>query len=104
MPATLARDTVHGCVASRRLLSRFPRVVLVLACAACPPAATLPGGCGKDVDCKGARICLAGACVDPPRKLAAAPDGGAARADARDGGAPLAFDGGASAPAAGQSP
>jgi outer membrane protein assembly factor BamB len=31
----------------------------------CPPPATLPSGCGKDVDCKGSRICVAHACVDP---------------------------------------
>jgi outer membrane protein assembly factor BamB len=32
----------------------------------CPPAAVLPKGCGKDTDCKGARICVASTCVDPP--------------------------------------
>lgn len=25
-----------------------------------------PGGCAKDIDCKGNRICEAGACVEPP--------------------------------------
>ena len=54
----------------------------------CPPAATLPTGCGKDVDCKGARICVAHACVDPQPKAVVVPvsDGGV------DGGTP---DGGA---------
>ena len=51
---------------------------------ACPPAAVLPTGCGKDTDCKGARICVRNACVDPPparvvsRPLDGSPvDGGA---------------------------
>jgi outer membrane protein assembly factor BamB len=51
-------------------------VVLV---GACPPLGTLPG-CGKDIDCKGARICVAGACVDPAPRAPAPPaaivDGG----------------------------
>ncbi len=44
----------------------------------CPPAATLPSGCGKDVDCKGARICVQHACVDGPPKVVLPPvsDGG----------------------------
>jgi outer membrane protein assembly factor BamB len=49
---------------------------------ACPPAGTLPGGCGKDTDCKGARICVRHACADPPPPAPAPPpdapaDGGA---------------------------
>ena len=31
-------------------------------------------GCTKDVDCKGARVCVAGACVDPPTGTAVAGD------------------------------
>ncbi len=43
----------------------------------CPPAVLLPDGCGKDVDCKGARICVAHACVEPPRPSPTPPpDGG----------------------------
>ncbi|MGZ3429198.1 MAG: outer membrane protein assembly factor BamB family protein [Polyangia bacterium] len=55
----------------------------------CPPAATLPSGCGKDVDCKGSRICMQHACVDPPPKPVAAPagDGGVADGGIADGGA-----------------
>jgi hypothetical protein len=30
-----------------------------------PPCLT---GCGKDTDCKGARICVSGACQDPPSR------------------------------------
>lgn len=64
---------------------------MVFALVACPPAAVLPSGCGKDVDCKGARICVQHACVDPPvRQIAAALDGGA------DAGPPLPADAGAS--------
>jgi len=33
------------------------------------PAVDVFGGCAKDTDCKGARICRAGACVDPPAPL-----------------------------------
>ncbi len=44
--------------------------------ASAPPASTSPaaspatsaGGCSKDTDCKGERICVASACVDPPPK------------------------------------
>lgn len=38
---------------------------LLLAIAACAPAAEV-GGCGKDTDCKGDRICVQRACVHPP--------------------------------------
>ena len=30
------------------------------------PRAIVRPGCGKDVDCKGARVCVAGACIEPP--------------------------------------
>ena len=64
---------------------------------ACPPASTLPSGCGKDTDCKGARICAQHACVDPPPRQLVAPtdggsDGGRAPLERTDGGP---FDGGA---------
>jgi outer membrane protein assembly factor BamB len=59
---------------------RAPLVILALLCAACPPAATLPSGCGKDTDCKGSRICVRGACLEPPPQadagVAIAADGG----------------------------
>lgn len=58
-------------------------VVLVACAAGCPPPSTLPG-CGKDTDCKGARICIAHACSDPP----AAKTVDAAPAPPVDGGAP----------------
>jgi outer membrane protein assembly factor BamB len=45
--------------------------------AGCPPAATLPTGCGKDTDCKGTRICVHNACVEPPPRPAATADAGA---------------------------
>jgi TolA-binding protein len=32
------------------------------------PAAPCLTGCGKDTDCKGARICVNGACQDPPSR------------------------------------
>ncbi len=74
-------------------MRRAPLLLLFGAALGCPPAATLPAGCGKDVDCKGARICVAHACVDPPPKPAAHPappagDGGIADGGAADGGAP----------------
>ncbi len=46
---------------------------LTLALAAfigCPPPSLLPDGCGKDTDCKGARVCVRQACVDPPPRAA----------------------------------
>jgi hypothetical protein len=32
------------------------------------PTTPCPTGCGKDTDCKGARICVNGACQDPPSR------------------------------------
>jgi outer membrane protein assembly factor BamB len=57
----------------------------------CPPAATLPSGCGKDVDCKGSRICVAHACVDAPKKVVSdqssvVSDGGVGDGGVTDGG------------------
>src|SRR5262249_26474392 len=34
-------------------------------------------GCGKDTDCKGQRICVRGACIDPPPVADAGPPDGA---------------------------
>lgn len=61
-------------------------LVVAAALTACPPASTLPSGCGKDTDCKGVRICVAHACVDPPPPrrpdlAPAEPDDGGAPAD-----------------------
>ena len=78
-------------------MRRLAFFLLMGATLGCPPAATLPSGCGKDVDCKGARICVAHACVDPPPKKATSPqppagaDGGPG-----DGGETTPADGGAS--------
>ncbi len=75
-------------------MRRAAVVALMAGALGCPPPATLPAGCGKDVDCKGARICVAHACVDPPAQksvnaqLSAVGDGGVS-----DGGA--VGDGGA---------
>ncbi len=53
-------------------------LALGAAVACWPPARpTTPAGCGKDVDCKGARICVRGACMDPPHAAAPPVDGGA---------------------------
>jgi outer membrane protein assembly factor BamB len=41
-------------------------VVAVLGAVSCAPRQSLRPGCGKDTDCKGARVCVAGACVDAP--------------------------------------
>jgi outer membrane protein assembly factor BamB len=47
------------------VLASLPSLVLGAAgCRSGRPAA--PVGCGRDVDCKGARICVRGSCVDPP--------------------------------------
>lgn len=74
-------------------MRRAALLFLVSAALGCPPPATLPTGCGKDVDCKGARICVAHACVDPPAKPKPQPlDGGAPADAAVDGGV---ADGGA---------
>lgn len=45
---------------------------LILLVPACPRPAPLPGGCSKDSDCKGARICSADrVCIEPPPGSAA---------------------------------
>ncbi|MEQ9321821.1 MAG: hypothetical protein RIF41_21820 [Polyangiaceae bacterium] len=48
-------------------MGRLPILLLALAgCGPSTPAVTsAPVGCGKDTDCKGARICMAQRCVDP---------------------------------------
>ncbi|HEY2749012.1 MAG TPA: PQQ-binding-like beta-propeller repeat protein [Polyangia bacterium] len=77
-------------------MRRLALYLLIGAALGCPPPATLPAGCGKDVDCKGTRICVAHACVDAPPKAAvsrqpsAVSDGGIA-----DGGVDGGVDGGA---------
>jgi outer membrane protein assembly factor BamB len=59
--------------AARHRLAAAPRLAPLASLIAfglllgCPPPAVLPTGCGKDTDCKGARICVQHACVDPPR-------------------------------------
>lgn len=50
-----------------------PAAVIAPTVEAVRPAAPVPAtpcltGCGKDTDCKGARICVKGECVDPPEK------------------------------------
>ena len=49
-------------------MKRAALLLLIGGALGCPPASTLPKGCGKDVDCKGVRICVAHACVDPQPK------------------------------------
>ncbi|HEX4460644.1 MAG TPA: PQQ-binding-like beta-propeller repeat protein [Polyangia bacterium] len=51
---------------ARAALLAGAAVALAAFALGCPPASTLPAGCSKDVDCKGARICVVHACVDPP--------------------------------------
>jgi outer membrane protein assembly factor BamB len=53
----------------------------------CPPPALVREGCGKDTDCKGSRICVANACVDPPHP-SATPAPSPAVVSHDDGGAP----------------
>jgi outer membrane protein assembly factor BamB len=48
-------------------MNRLALALLVVLAAACPPAIPLPVGCGKDTDCKGARVCVAHACVEAPK-------------------------------------
>lgn len=38
-----------------------------------PPPASEPGGCRRDTDCKGQRICASERCVDPPAAAPVAP-------------------------------
>ncbi len=79
---------------------RLALVGLALFACACPPAATLPRGCGKDTDCKGARVCIASACVEPaPKPVAvdaarAKPEEKKLPAPTTDGGVAVAPDGG----------
>jgi outer membrane protein assembly factor BamB len=55
----------------------------------CPPPALLPQGCGKDTDCKGARICVQHECVDPPSP---SPSPSPSPEPVVDGGAPQLLD------------
>src|SRR5438105_2030126 len=61
--------------------------------ASCPASQPALVGCAKDVDCKGARICEHGSCVDPPARplvtdgdagspVASPPDGAVQQTDA----------------------
>lgn len=43
-------------------------LVLLAAASSCAPARLMRPGCGKDTDCKGSRICVAGACAEPVAK------------------------------------
>ena len=45
-----------------------PAAAVPLAPAPAAPATPCLTGCGKDTDCKGARICVNGACQDPPQR------------------------------------
>jgi outer membrane protein assembly factor BamB len=49
--------------------------VLLLASAqlSCVPKQIVRPGCGKDTDCKGTRVCVAGACVEPQARPATPP-------------------------------
>jgi outer membrane protein assembly factor BamB len=68
-------------------MRRAALLLLMSAALGCPPPATLPSGCGKDVDCKGTRICVAHACVDaPPKAPLAAADLGPPTDAGSDGG------------------
>jgi outer membrane protein assembly factor BamB len=41
-------------------------IVVAMGNTSCAPRQTLRPGCGKDTDCKGARVCVAHACIEPP--------------------------------------
>ena len=59
------------------------------ALAGCAGTPSLPAGCTKDVECKGARVCSARQCVEPPPGSAAnTGDGGSGAVDAIDEGPP----------------
>jgi outer membrane protein assembly factor BamB len=75
-------------------MRRIAFFLLVAGTLGCPPAVTLPSGCGKDVDCKGSRICVAHACVDPPPKKPAGDGGIPGDGGAGDGGQGGVSDGG----------
>jgi hypothetical protein len=45
-----------------------PAPAAVIPAATTTPAAPCFTGCGKDVDCKGDRICVKGSCQDPPSR------------------------------------
>ena len=66
----------------RRALAPLLLIPLA-ACFSARPADVVPPGCGKDVDCKGARICIGGHCTEPAHATAAATDGGAPLAAAQ---------------------
>src|SRR5438105_3882516 len=51
-------------IASSPMRSLAPLATMLLA--SCPTSQSALVGCAKDVDCKGARICERGSCVDPP--------------------------------------
>ena len=49
---------------------RYPLVACFVCCASLASARDLPqGGCRKDVDCKGDRVCVDGECTDPSPRM-----------------------------------
>ena len=57
-------------------LDRLPMLVgsMFMGLSGCKPTHAPSDGCGKDVDCKGDRICIDGACVAPPSAEEVKPD------------------------------
>ncbi|HZS39474.1 MAG TPA: PQQ-binding-like beta-propeller repeat protein [Polyangia bacterium] len=79
-------------------MNRVGLAILVVLAAACPPAIPFPAGCGKDTDCKGSRICVANACIDPPKAKSANANANANVNANANGNANANADGGAPGP------
>ena len=47
---------------------RFLAFVALVSPVSCAPAQVVRPGCGKDTDCKGPRVCMAGTCIEAPTR------------------------------------
>jgi hypothetical protein len=62
-----------GSEAFRRLFATVAAATVVLASLSMSKPAYAQGGCSKDTDCKGTRVCEDGRCVEPPSAAAEPP-------------------------------
>src|SRR5581483_9680310 len=97
VPRLLGAAAARAARQSNRM-NRVGLAILVVLAAACPPAIPFPAGCGKDTDCKGSRICVANACIDPPKAKSANANANANVNANANGNANANADGGAPGP------
>lgn len=63
-------DKVHVRIPESPRLQVGAGLILLLALSGCPATRTPSDGCGKDMDCKGERVCVQSVCVEPDEPLA----------------------------------